>query len=75
MTNAPTVSAPARTAAPAAPAVDEAQALPPSPTDEPIPIDNPLLDDKMDYGEPAAPARQVTNDIDMDDIFSILGNN
>ncbi|MBQ8079670.1 MAG: cell division protein FtsZ [Oscillospiraceae bacterium] len=68
-------SAPAKTVAPAAPAAEEAPALPPSPTEEPIPIDNPLLDDKMDYGEPAAPARQVTNDIDMDDIFSILGNN
>ena len=37
-------------------------------------LEKSLLDDKMDYGQPAAPRRQ-DNDIDMNDIFSILGGN
>jgi hypothetical protein len=37
-------------------------------------LEKSLLDDKMDYGQPAAPRRQE-NDIDMNDIFSILGGN
>lgn len=41
--------------------------------EKPIEIDNPLLDDKMDFGQPA-PKRPVTNDYDdMQDIFDILG--
>ena len=41
--------------------------------EEPLTIDNPLLDDKMDFGQPAAPKRPETNDFDMQDIFDILG--
>ena len=37
-------------------------------------LEKSLVDDKMDYGQPAAPRRQE-NDIDMNDIFSILGGN
>ena len=37
-------------------------------------LESALLDDKMDYGQPSTPRRQE-NDIDMNDIFSILGGN
>ena len=40
---------------------------------DPIAIDNPLLDDKMDYAQPTP--RPSANDIDMRDIFDILGGN
>jgi cell division protein FtsZ len=36
-------------------------------------LEDSLINDKMDYGQPAAPRRQ--DDFDMSDIFSILGGN
>ncbi len=37
-------------------------------------LENSLINDKMDYGQPTTSRRQE-NDINMDDIFSILGGN
>ncbi|MBR7038798.1 MAG: cell division protein FtsZ [Oscillospiraceae bacterium] len=83
----PHAPAPAPTPAPAPapapapmPVQDVAPPMPgPVPTfadiaEEPIPISNPLLDGKMDYSEPTQ-RRPVTNDVDMTEIFNILGNN
>ena len=74
--------APAPAPAPAqAPVMDVTPPPAPAPlpslsdlVEEPIPISNPLLDGKMDYSEPTQ-RRPVTNDVDMTEIFNILGNN